>query len=220
MEEKKRIKIRAHHLCIYALVGGDEMNRAYTRGVSGQQMYEHQKRLSEQLTQNPDLEIEITDTYDEICSACPRMPGGPKYVAPGLCFTIDKTKNPRYWAEEQPGIWEKACEDDRQGDRDSAREDIGLPIGTVINARQAQKIVKTFLYGADISNIPDWNLEKSREVIRKELEGFYRKENIKYEFFPRRERSEKDTRESLDWALAKLKREKRSIWLFFRSIYF
>jgi len=220
----ERIKIRAHHLLGYAILGGgvNEVQQAMTEGVSGVQMYENQKSLGERLRQNPDLEVEITDTYDAVCAACPRMPGGPKYIRPKFIFTLDKTKNPRYYAEQKWRVWEKRCEDrDLEGDREVAREDLGLTIGTVLKARQVQSIARIFVkYGAEMKPTSDWTLEKAQDCIKRELEEFYRKENIAYKFFPRHEDSEEEKHNLVEEFLAGEEKEKRHIWLLFRGFYY
>jgi len=197
MEKKNRILLRAHHLLGSVLMEADKVKAAYMKGVSGRQMYEHTKELIRLTRSQPDLEVEVTDSFDEICAACPRGPNKVPYVPPRSTFTFVEARNPWYWARKKYGVWDKPCseEKEREGDRRCSREELGLPIGTVITARQAIKIGELWEKYIGKLQIPLMqNVEDSQRELREDLESFYDSENIPYKFFPPTKNSARDLR--------------------------
>ena len=203
MDKKNRIKLRVHHVHGLYFVKQDAIFKAYTSGVSGRQMWDHQKRLKRLFHSNPKLEIEITDDYDGVCSFCPRGPNRVPYIPPKKVYTFNKLKDPLYWAEKEKGVWNEPCNNSKEGERRFSLEHLGLAIGTIINARQLIRIQeiynKYFGYYRKMLQTP---YEELAMLERKDLIKFYMEEGLLYHFQDltseeRKLRAQKTLRETL-----------------------
>lgn len=179
----KRIKLRAHHLKVDSLTGVIDSPNPQTTGMYGQRMSEHRGNLSVLIQENPDLEIEIIADFDEVCSACPKSPKGPKYICPlDDVFPDDDQRSARYWQIHSNGYWRKKCNalEQTEEDRKISVEHFGLSIGTVILARQASEIAR--IYNRYMGDFMNFLVESEEETLRKchvELKAYYEQEGIK-----------------------------------------
>jgi hypothetical protein len=197
VENNGRVKIRAHHLIRNFM----SVDRPYyphpaIRGIYGTQMGEEIMRINKRLRKNPDLEIEIISDFDVICGGCPKGPNKAKYVLPApedSIYPENDPRNPQFWALKFEAFKNEECSarEQRNGDRDVSKEDIGLPIGTVISARQACEISRIYnkYQGLFVNSVCDGGVtlfvryeQKLKTECRRELLAFYEQEGIKHCF--------------------------------------
>ncbi len=174
-----RIKIRAHHLGGGFLAGrgiNSDVGKASIIGMYGIQMYEKQKELAELIKNNPTMEVEIIDCFDEVCSSCFKGPTKTPYNLPEEdLYDFDDQRSHRLWADYFSGWRKIKCNNNGQKKADYKYSKLfRAQIGSIITAKQVSEISHIhYKYFSNPFNIISYGEKHLEKLFKEELKRYH-----------------------------------------------
>jgi len=144
-----RIKLRPYHVTGILTFIGSGPRRNHFNGAN---------EIAEKIKQNPELEIEVTDRFDDICAQCRRRVRDENGCVWGPDYSCDSARD--------PDIVEQVAAENRK-----ILDALGIDCGAVLQAREWLELVARNI--DDIGDYPNTggrdeqgNFEKGIEVLR------------------------------------------------------
>ena len=150
VKNPNRIKLRAHHLYNAFWIKDKppkDTKEIFQRNYN-LRAYGGMVQLLRAMVSNPDLKVEISDDYDDVCASCPSGPNNqwykthkkpmfkPVVINGETMYVVNRSGQGEHWGKTD------ICrrEGQRVGDRKVLTDILGLSVGQVLKAIQVRNI--------------------------------------------------------------------------------